>query len=149
MTVASAVFAERRFFNFRWANFGKCATKGQKQFPRGEGRAVKYSSNEAFARIMNKSREIRTKRENRVTALLSAACVTLAILLVGTVIILKGQIVSEVTGSRFGAFLLPSEDGGYVLAAVIAFLLGIAATLWAIRCRNGKKNKDDKEDKER
>lgn len=110
---------------------------------------MKYSSNEAFARIMNKSREIRTKRENRVTALLSAACVTLAILLVGTVIIMKGQIVSEVTGSRFGAFLLPSEDGGYVLAAVIAFLLGIAATLWAIRCRNEKKNKDDKEDKER
>jgi len=104
---------------------------------------LKYSSDEAFAKIMKKSVRIREKRERRVTALLSAACVTLSVLLIGTVILWKEPTASEAVSSQFGAFLLPSRDGGYVLAAVIAFFLGIAVTLLAIRYKNRGKHKED------
>ncbi len=69
---------------------------------------MKYSSDEAFAKIMKKSVRIREKRERRVTALLSAACVTLSVLLIGTVILWKEPTASEAVSSQFGAFLLLS-----------------------------------------
>ena len=38
-------------------------------------------------------------------------------------------------GSVYGAFLLSAEAGGCVLAAVIAFALGVAVTLLCLRLR--------------
>lgn len=42
--------------------------------------------------------------------------------------------------SVFGAFLLPAEAGGYILAAVLAFFIGVAVTVACIRYRMRKGN---------
>ena len=47
-------------------------------------------------------------------------------------------------GSVYGAFLLSREAGGYVLAAVIAFALGVCVTLLCAR----KKENNTQSDKE-
>ena len=106
---------------------------------------MKYETNEALEMIFQRSKEIHARRERRVTGILSAATATLAVLLIGTVFLLKGQGIAEATASDFGAFLLPSEAGGYVLAGVIAFVLGIAIALITIRYRGRKKNTDKTE----
>lgn len=106
---------------------------------------MKYTTNEALEKILQKSKEIHQKREQRITAVLSAATAVLAVLLIGTVALLKGQGITEATASDFGAFLLPSEAGGYVLAGVIAFVLGIMIALFICRYKDRKKNKGETE----
>lgn len=109
-----------------------------------EGLAVKYESNEALELIFEKSKKIRAGRERRKTAVLGVASSVLAVLLIATVILLKGQTVSEATASHLGAFLLPSEAGGYVIAGVLAFILGILIT--TIVLRYSEKRKERKKD---
>ena len=93
---------------------------------------MKYESNEALELIFEKSKKIRAGRERRRTAVL------------GAIILLKGQTVSEATASHLGAFLLPSEAGGYVIAGVLAFILGILIT--TIVLRYSEKRKERKKD---
>ena len=102
---------------------------------------MKYESNEALEMIFETSKEIRARRERRRTAVLTTVTATLAVLLVVTVILLKGQTISEATASHLGAFLLPSEAGGYVLAGVAAFLLGIVMTSIVLRYREKRKER--------
>ena len=105
---------------------------------------MKYESNEALSMIFEKSKEIRARRERRRAVVLGAATSVLAVLLIATVILLKGQTVSEATESHLGAFLLPSEAGGYVIAGVLAFILGILVTTIVLRC--SEKRKERKKD---
>ena len=46
---------------------------------------------------------------------------------------------SAFTGTVYGSFLLSAESGGYVLAAVVAFVLGIVTTLLCLKIRNKRK----------
>lgn len=104
---------------------------------------MKYTTTEALEKILRKSREIHQRREQRITAALSVTTAVLAVLLIGTVALLKGQGITEATASDFGAFLLPSEAGGYVLAGVIAFVLGIVIALFICRYKDRKKTKGE------
>ena len=52
---------------------------------------------------------------------------------------------TEIRGTALGAFLLGPEAGGYVIVALIAFALGIAAALLAQRHRQMKKEEGKKE----
>ena len=108
---------------------------------------MKYGSDEALKKIFEKSKEIRETRERRRITVLATVTSVLACLLIATVVLLKGQTFSEATTSKFGAFLLPSEAGGYVLVGVAAFILGIVITVCALAYR--KRNKEKKERKER
>ena len=109
--------------------------------------AVKYGSDEALEKIFKKSKEIRDTRERRRITVLATITSVLACLLIATVVLLKGQTLSEATSSHLGAFLLPSEAGGYVLVGVAAFILGIVITVCTLAYR--KRNKEKKERKER
>ena len=50
-------------------------------------------------------------------------------------------------GSVYGAFLLSRKAGGYVLAAVIAFALGVCVTLLCARKKKNNTQGSDKEEK--
>ena len=111
---------------------------------------MKYASDEALEKIFTKSKEIRAKRERRTAVILSTVTAVLSILLIGTVQLLKGQGIKEASATTLGAFLLPSEAGGYVLAGVLAFLLGVAVAWWAVWYRGKVKGnrKDETKGKE-
>ena len=95
---------------------------------------MKYESNEALELIFEKSKKIRAGRERRKTAVLGVASSVLAVLLIATVILLKGQTVSEATASHLG----------YVLVGVLAFILGILITTLVLRY--SEKRKERKKD---
>ena len=52
---------------------------------------------------------------------------------------------AEVYSTALGAFLLGPEAGGYVLVALIAFALGIAAAMLTQRHRRMKEHEGQKE----
>ncbi len=110
---------------------------------------MKYTSDEAMERILRRGREIRSERDRRTTRILGGVSAALFTALIAVLVMMPGKSHAEAGSSVFGAFLLPSEAGGYVIAAVIAFALGIVITILAIRYRNNRRNGDKpKEDGE-
>ena len=89
---------------------------------------MKYSVDEAFDEIKRRGERIRYRHEKTVGQGLSAAAFLVATALLGTIGVLGSR---EVQGMQtvYGSFLLPAEAGGYVLAAILAFALGVALTL--------------------
>ena len=100
---------------------------------------MKYTSEEALAEIMRRSEQITILRENRrACKRFSAAAGALFAVLVLVIALMPGKAGITSAGSVYGAFLLSQQAGGYVLASVIAFTLGVAVTLL---CLNLKKQK--------
>lgn len=88
---------------------------------------MKYTQQEQMEKIMARGAELRKKKENRVTGILAASATALTVLLViciGAV----GKMGSASPGAAYGSFLLNEKAGGYVLVAVIAFVLGAILT---------------------
>ncbi len=101
---------------------------------------MKYSDEEALKEILKRSDKVVKKRNERTKAYLGGACAVLFAALVAAIALMPGGISTDGTGETvYGAFLLGREAGGYVLAALVAFLLGIGITLYVI-----KKRKPDK-----
>ena len=107
---------------------------------------MKYTSEEALTEIMRRKEQIILQRSRRNLRLLSAACGLLAAALLLVISIMPGQSESAYTGTVYGSFLLSAESGGYVLAAVIAFVLGVCVTLLCIRWKNIHAKKEKKEE---
>jgi len=89
---------------------------------------MKYSAYEEFDEIRRRGKRIRDRHEKRVGQGLSAAAFVVAAVLLGTIGMLGGKGVRG-TQTVYGSFLVPAEAGGYVLVAVLAFVLGVALTL--------------------
>lgn len=93
---------------------------------------MKYSKDEAVFEIMKRSRNIRhQKLKSNVRALSAAVLFTFA------ASIGAGIYYTDTDGyanlrTGYGSFLLPGSAGGYVLAAVVSFTLGVALTLFLI-----------------
>lgn len=80
-------------------------------------------------------------RKNRLSCrILTGLAGTLLASLVVLIAMLPDGTSSSSTGSVYGAFLLSPEAGGYVLAAVIAFALGIVVTLLCLRYKKQKQD---------
>ena len=75
--------------------------------------------------------------------ILSSATFALAFALVGTFGFFAGTDVTGTESTQYGSTLLPVEAGGYVLIAVIAFLMGVIITAIAVHVR--KKKRDEAE----
>ena len=102
---------------------------------------MKYTTEEALAEIMRRKDQIVLRRSRRSCRRLSVSAGALMCLLV----LVIGLFPSDGTvadGSVYGAFLLSAEAGGYVLAAVIAFALGVVITLLCLRPRNTRYHVD-------
>ena len=73
----------------------------------------------------------------RTTRILSAAVVSLSLMLAAALYTLAGLGDPVVEESVYGSYLLSQSSGGYILVAVIAFTLGIfiAAAIYHFRGR--------------
>lgn len=100
---------------------------------------MKYTKDEEFEEVMKRSRVFKKKHAKKVASILSGtACVLMVVLVV--VISRFGGVGTDLTGeSAYGSFMLPTQAGGYVLAAVISFIAGIfVAVVIQKRCNTNK-----------
>lgn len=111
---------------------------------------MKYSTDQAMNEILRRGNRIADCRDRRACRILSAASVVLLAAAVTVIARLSGQTGAEADQSVYGAFLLPSDAGGYVLAGVLAFALGVTVTILCLRMRKWKdrrkETRDDAED---
>ena len=103
---------------------------------------MKYTKEEAFEEVMKRSRVLKRRNEKKKTALLSASASLVTVTLVLMIGVLGGAGAGISGQSAYGSFLLPTEAGGYILAAVVAFVIGIGVTLIIQKYRkdHGKKS---------
>ena len=71
--------------------------------------------------------------------MLSGVSAMLMAFLLLVICMMPGSPGSAFTGTVYGSFLISAESGGYVLAAVLAFVLGIVTTLLCLKSRNNRK----------
>ena len=98
-------------------------------------RTMRYTTENALKEINRRAGIIRKNREKRITnALAVAAGVTLVALL---------AVIGNFSGagipgpqSEYGSFILSAETGGYVLTAVLGFILGTFVTLVVKRLKS-------------
>ena len=107
---------------------------------------MKYTTEEAVAEIMRRSDQIIIRRDRRACRRLSGAAGALLTALVLVSALLPETAAPAYNGSVYGSFLLSAEAGGYVLAAVIAFALGVAVTLLCLKRK--KLSSEDKKKEE-
>lgn len=101
----------------------------------------------AAAEIRRRERILRRKRKRNSAVRLGCICAVLAILL-GLSVFSGGAVPicrEQLAGGAFGA-MLADGAGGYVLAAAAAFMLGVAVTVFCIRRRGGKADKNKSDD---
>lgn len=97
---------------------------------------MKYTSEEALAEVMRRSDRIVLRRSRRSCRILSGASALLTAILLLVICNMPGGSDSVFTGTVYGSFLLSAEAGGYVLAAVLAFVLGVSVTLLCVKKKN-------------
>ena len=110
---------------------------------------MKYTNEEALAEIMRRSDQIKIRKSCRAYKVLSCVSGVLFFVLVFMIALFPKDITATSGGSVYGAFLLSRESGGYVLVAVIAFVLGIAVTLLCLKYTKFTKLKKNYEEKEK
>ena len=96
---------------------------------------LKYTSEKTVAEIMRRRDQIVLRRSRRIEQVLAGTSCLLAAVLLLAICILPGNRAQTPAETAFGSFLLPAEAGGYVLAAVLAFVLGVTITLLCTRKR--------------
>ena len=89
---------------------------------------MKYTKDEALEEILKRGRKIREKRNKQITGVLSTTTVILTFILFLSISLFTGNVVTG-THSAYGSFLLPTEVLGYVIVAVIAFVMGVIITV--------------------
>ena len=90
---------------------------------------MKYTTEEALTEIMRRKNQIVLRRSRRSCQVLSGVSAVLMAFLLLVICMMPGSPGSAFTGTVYGSFLLSAEAGGYVLAAVLAFILGVVITL--------------------
>ena len=94
--------------------------------------------------IFRRAEAVRRRQGENRARLLGGATMALAFALITMIGGFAGR-GTEIHSTALGAFLLGPEAGGYVLVALIAFALGIAAALLAQRHRQMKQREGKKE----
>lgn len=99
---------------------------------------MKYAPDEALSQILRRSERIALRRKRRSCQRLGGICSALLAVLALSITVMPGRTAVTSAGSVYGSFLLSREAGGYVLIALIAFVLGVAVTLLCQRYRKRK-----------
>ena len=104
---------------------------------------MKYTDDEALSEILRRSDVIVRKRGMRSVTYYSGAALVLAAVLIYVIAAQPGRSTALLDNSAYGSLMLTPETGGYVLAALIAFALGVVATLiYLHRRKSGDKKKE-------
>ncbi len=106
---------------------------------------MKYTRDEFVSLALRRGAE---KRSRRACRRLSGTVGVLLTALVLVICALPGGTGAAMQCSVYGAVLLSAEAGGVVLAAVVAFLLGVAVTLLCVKRKNANKTPPKGEKKE-
>lgn len=94
-----------------------------------------YSIEESLSEVRSRGERVRRRRENRRIGWLSLAiCSILLILTLAAASVPKLPPGSE-GSAAMGAFLLSPEAEGFILAIVVAFVMGVTVTLLALQRR--------------
>ena len=112
---------------------------------------MKYSIEEAWEKISERSRRLLLARSRRKAGLLAISCVlVVAALIMAVYGYAKPPTAGSITGdvySYYGAFMLPNEAGGYILVGVLSFAVAVVMTLICLRFRD--RNKSSTKDMEK
>ena len=103
---------------------------------------MNYSDEDALKEILKRKDTVIRKRRSKACRYLGTASALLFAALITVISAFHGASVSGPDSTIYGAFLLGREAGGYVLAAVIAFVLGVVVTLFCIKYRQFKDKTD-------
>ena len=99
---------------------------------------------ERVAVMHSKMTALRQTRERRKTAALEVLGVTLTLSL-AVLIFGRGQPLGSAPGSAFSGSMLFENAGGYVLTALVAFMLGVAVTAALKGKRKKQKTEEEAE----
>ena len=105
------------------------------------------TAEERVAALHTRMAALRERRERRKTAALSAGCAGLTVCLAA--LIFGRSHPGGTAGAYTGATMLFEDAGGYVLAAVLAFMLGVIITVLCIRFRRKHESEQADTKKER
>lgn len=96
------------------------------------------TQDERILKLHNRAKELKKQKEMRGLAISGSVSVFFAVLLVA-VMLRTDSIYQSIAGSGFtGSSLLSENAGGYVLAAVAAFFIGVIITAIIYKCRKKK-----------
>lgn len=110
---------------------------------------MKYSKDEAVSEIMKRSKKIKQRVRRLENAIISFCGVLCMVSVLGLGILSYKNGGFDIESTAYGSFLIPGVAGGYVLAAVIAFVLGVTVTLIILwrRHKNSKSGTDPEDEK--
>ena len=100
---------------------------------------MKYDQDTALREILLRGDRLRKQKAQAAARLYSACSAVLCILLVLCIGSVSRAGAAGMGPTAYGAFLLPADAGGYVLTAVLAFLLGVIITLVILKRRNKRR----------
>jgi hypothetical protein len=124
--------------------------KEKEDTPNRRRKTVRYDTDQALSEVLRRRTvQIEKQNERRVTQGLSGAAAVLTIALVAVIHGFTGSGAGEIEESFYGAFRLSQAAGGYVLAGVIAFILGAVVTLICIRGQKRARGPDPPNRRER
>ena len=106
---------------------------------------MRYSTEDQLREIMRRKLQRQRCRSNQIAGFLSCAAACLAIASAAAISIFSGSETTCVSGSAYGAFLMDSRSGSYVLCGVIAFVCGSLITVLCIRAKR-RQDKEKAED---
>ena len=107
---------------------------------------MQYTTDQMLSEILRRSNAVADRRNRRRLLALSAASGILFIAVVAVTAVLPGWIDTESEMTKYGAFLLSEEAGGYVLATVLAFALGVVVTIGCLYLRRKSYGHRDEKD---
>ncbi len=103
------------------------------------------TADERVAALHQRMTALRRAREKQKTGAIGAACVVLALCLSLVIFTGSGGHPGGTASMYSGAAMLFEGSGGYVLAAVIAFMAGVIVTVLLIRRKNRKQDHSEKD----
>ena len=106
---------------------------------------MRYSAEDQLREIMLRKRRRSCRRSRQITKHLTGAAACLVIASAAAVSFFCGSGTPYIADNAYGAFLLSSKSGSYVLCGMIAFVCGSLITALCIR----SKRKQDAEKAER
>lgn len=109
---------------------------------------MKYTTEEALSEIMNRKDRIIVRRNRFECRILSVVVGILSVMLISMFILLKDDPAETSSGTVYGAFLLGKEAGGYMIVALLAFVLGMAVVMLCQKYRRMKDSSSKKKNEE-
>ena len=100
------------------------------------------NTDERIALVNSRVRSHRRAVAKRSIAALSSSCVVLAVCLVCLVVSFSRPVSGDVVG-LYGASLLFSGVGGYVLVGIVCFIVAVAITLGCVSYRRKREQRND------